>query len=278
MSRIKRQKQKRTRNGVNTIGKIKVGMKHPEKGYPIALDYFRFTSPTKRYVDRALELYGQANELKVTFLSNDDDNNCNQRLELRDTGGNLVAYTDLEKLFVSKEEGFLQVAQERIDKGGGIEICMKKLENQHGTKFFECLYLRVVLLGFPIVGQWEIYTKGSKSSIESIINTYDMTKKLAGRVLGMPFNLIVNKVKSNRDLGKDNRGRKKVRFYPVIALHPDMSIETQEEVKFLGNQLSGLITTDKIQKLSAAPEGNYKQIDTPNNSKKEEYTEYEEVS
>jgi hypothetical protein len=260
--------------GVNTIGKIKVGMKHPQKGYPMALDYFRFTSPTQRYAERALEIYGQTNELKVTFLSNDDENNCNQRLELRDTGGSLVAYTDLEKLFVSKEEGFLQVSPDRIAKGGGIETCMEKLEEQHGTKFFECLYLRVVLLGFPIVGQWEIYTKGSKSSIESIINTYDMTKQLAGRVLGMPFNLIVKKVKSNRNLGKDNRGRKKVRHYPVIALHPDLSIETQEEVKFLGSQLSGLITTNKIQKLSA---GDYQQIEAPKKTK-EEYTEYEEVS
>ena len=137
MSRIKREKVNR---GINIIGKIKVGMKHPEKGYPMSLDYFRFTSRTKGYADKALELFGKTNNLRVTFMKDDEKNNCDQRMELRTAGGNLVAYTDLERLFISKEDGMLEIDKSVIEEKGGIKTVMKKLEARHTTPKYKAKF------------------------------------------------------------------------------------------------------------------------------------------
>jgi hypothetical protein len=272
--RIKREKK----TGLNIIGKLKVGKKHPEKGYPMSLDYFRFTSTTKKYEQMATEQFPKSSDLKVTFASNDDNFNTVQRLELRDSGGRLAAYTDLVQLFTSQTDGFLAVEDARIQKAGGIEKAMEAMENKYSTakykaKFVEVCYLRVMLLDFPVMGVWEIYTKGKNSSIKSILNAYDFVKENAGRVMGVPFRLTVTKVKSNRAIGKDKNGREIVRQYPVIALHPDLTIEAQEQVLALGDQLKGLVTPAKIEKVKA--------IEAPKTNKKveeAEYADYEEMN
>lgn len=267
--------------GLNTIGKIKVGEKHPQKGYPMSLDYFRFTSPTKAYVDKAEELFGKTNELKVTFASDDDNNNCAQRLELRDGSGSLVAYTDLETIYLSQPSGFEAVTSDVIAKMGGIDSAIQRLEKKYGASFTEVLYLRVVLLGYPVMGQWELYTKGSKSSIEAIINAYDFCKENAGRVMGMPFRLTVAKVKSNRLI--EVNGKKQARNYPVIALHTDLSPEMQEQILALGDQIRGLVTTSKIAALaSGASDDSVKALSAPTKTQaapadEADYITYEEA-
>lgn len=257
--------------GMSVIGKIKVGMKKPGSNYPMSLDYFRFTSPTKDYEKRALEMYGKPNSLRVTFMSDNDENNCCQRMELRDNGGRLVAHTDLETIYVSKPEGFLPIPPSTVALKGGFQKCIELYEKSYKSKFIEVLYLRVVLLDFPVFGQWEIYTKGKASTIKNIIGNYDTTKGLAGRVKGIPFNLTVTKVKSNRDLGKTKNGQPIVRHYPVIGLHPDLGVEAQEQIMQLGSSLRGLITNNKIEKLTT---GDTKAIEAP---KAKVYTEYEEL-
>lgn len=281
MSRIKKPISQHQGSQISIIGKIKVGMKKPGSNYPTSLDYFRFTSPTKNYVDRAEAMYGQPNTLRVTFMTNDDNNNCCQRYELRDNGGRLIAYTDLEEMMVSRPKGFEAVGKERIELGGGIEKAMEAMEQKYSgvfngkeykAKFIEILYLRVVLVDFPVLGQWEIYTKGSKSTIKNIIGTYDSTKQFAGRVRGIPFNLTVTKVKSNRHLGTTSGGKPIVRYYPVISLHPDLGVKAQEQVRQLGEQVQGFISQAKIQQLAIeAPK-------THNNPKAKIYTEYEDVT
>lgn len=228
---------------IGIIGKIKIGEKSV-KGYPKALDYFRFKSQFPRYEEQAREIYGKTpKQLKVTFASDDPNENCIQRMELRDSSGKLAAYTDLQTLWVANTAGYDKVSDERIEKGGGIEACMKALEKKYKGEFFECLYLRVMLLGFPVIGQWEIYTKGSKTSIQNIIDVYDMVQKNAGRVQFVPFTINVDLVKSNRT-GVNRK-------YPVISLFADLSIQLQEAVKTLGNNLQGLVTEDKVNRLQA---------------------------
>ena len=242
----------------------------------MALDYFRFTSNTASFVKQAEEMFGKSNELKITFLSNDDNINCIQRYELRD-GANLVAYTDLENLWTSETQGFVPVEQSRIAKAGGIDACMKALEEKHKAAFYEMCTLRFVLMGFPVVGVWELTTKGKKSSVTNIINAYDFVKASAGRVFGMPFRLTVAKVKSNRYLKKAN-GQKEIRQYPVVSLLPDISPEMQEQVPELGAKLSGLITTTKIERIAEAATDNVPALAAPNTPNGEsQYTKYEEV-
>lgn len=271
MSRIKRDKTPT----IGIIGKIKIGKK-TDKGRPISLDYFRFTDPFGgRYSKMAEQQYGQPKQLQVTFASDDFNQNCIERMELRNNGGQLVAYTDLETLWTSQKDGFEPISKERIKKAGGIKPCMEALEKKYtksnyDAKFFECLYLRVVLLGFPVIGQWEIYTKAAKSSIKQIVDTYDMVLQQAGRIAWIPFTLSVQKVKANREIP----GESYKRSYSVISLHPDLSVEMQEALLQFGDDIKGLVTADKIKVLTG---GN--NTESPKElTVKSEYSEYEEVN
>lgn len=270
MSRIKREKQQSPVLGI--VGKIKVG-KRNAKGFPEALDYFRFTdSVGGRHAKLAKAALGEKpKQLLVTFSSDDHQQNCINRLELRNKGGNLVAYTDLETLWTSQKDGFEPIAQSRIDAAGGIKKCMELLEQQNSTnkyeaKFFECLYLRVVLLEVGVVGEWELYTKAAKSSIKQIVDTYDLMLKNAGRVTFVPFRLSVQKVKSNRVIP----GSSYQRVYSVVSLIPDLSIEMQEKILAFGDQIRGLVTTAKLNEIESGK--TLKQLPV-----KSEFVEYEEV-
>lgn len=273
MSRIKRDKTPT----IGIIGKIKIGKKvlnKKGKEVPTSLDYFRFTDPFGgRYSKMAEEQYGQPKQLQVTFASDDFNQNCIERLELRNNGGQLVAYTDLETLWTSQKDGFEPISKQRIEAAGGIKACMEALEKKYTksnyqAKFFECLYLRVILLGFPVIGQWEIYTKAAKSSIKQIVDTYDMVLQQAGRIAWIPFTLSVQKVKSNREVP----GEAYKRSYSVISLHPDLSVEMQEALLQFGNDIKGLVTADKIKGLA---NGKDKPKELPVNS---EYADFEEVN
>lgn len=275
MSRIKRDRTPT----IGIIGKIKIGKKTRNakgKEVPTSLDYFRFTDPFGgRYATMAEEQFGQPKQLQVTFASDDFNQNCIERMELRNSSGQLVAYTDLETLWTSQKDGFEPIAKRRIEAAGGMKACMEALEKKYTksnyeAKFFECLYLRVVLLGFRVIGQWEIYTKAAKSSIKQIVDTYDMVLQQAGRIAWIPFTLSVQKVKANREIP----GESYKRSYSVISLHPDLSVEMQETLLQFGNDIKGLVTVDKINGLTNQTNAK-KPKELPVNS---EYAEYEEVN
>lgn len=273
MSRIKKDRTPT----LGIIGKIKIGEKNA-KGLPTSLDYFRFTDPFGgRNAKMAEEQFGKPKQLQVMFASNDFNQNCIERLELRNNRGQLIAYTDLETLYMSGKEGFEPLDSGAIEKRGGIKVCMEALEKKYTlpnykAKFYECLYLRVVLIDFPVIGQWEIFTKASKSSIKQIVDTYDMVLAQAGRIAWIPFTLSVQKVQSNREIPGENYKRS----YSVISLHPDLSVKMQEALLQFGDNIKGLVTADKIKGLSIGNNANAADS-TRELAQRNEFVEYEEV-
>ena len=94
MSRIKGRQQI---NRMPIIGKIKIGMKN-EKGLPTSLDYFRATG---MYAPIFHNHFGdKPNKLTIIFPSNNVEDICNQRMELRDSKGRLFATSDGEMFSV----------------------------------------------------------------------------------------------------------------------------------------------------------------------------------
>lgn len=84
------------------IGKVKIGMKHPQKGYPMSLDYFRF-SPVQEQGNRtaceiAEQLYAHTKDKKRNALpicfSSDSADNLQNFFELRNEKGDIVAKHD----------------------------------------------------------------------------------------------------------------------------------------------------------------------------------------
>jgi hypothetical protein len=216
-------------NKLGTIGKIKVG-ELSEKGYPTSLDHFRATSNQQRYVDIFNEIYGEANQIPICFCCDDDSFNTNHRFEIWNHQGKLYCYGDGEEFFVSMKDGFKIVPNEVInEKYGGSEAFMTKTQEYLSTdkrqaKWSEVLTLRFIIAKIPIFGVWELRTMAAKSSIDQILNSYDMIKEMnGGSVAQIPFFLNVKKVKSARVM-------EQARVYPVISLDPLLSNQAKENI------------------------------------------------
>jgi len=223
------------------IGKVKTGMKNPDTGYPMSLDHFRFTSFVQKRVDQMKVLFSdRPTYIPITFHSNDIDEVCSERLELRDKSGALVSYGNREIFFRSVEKGF-EKEDARIY---GVEKYMNRLAIKHSTEKYkaewhEVLVLRFIILGCTELGVWEYRTKAKETTIHQIISMFDMCLNNFGRVIMLPFNLTVKKHKSNRAGSKNN--------YPVVNLICDLDIESAEKVLEYGESMTGLLTAEKVK-------------------------------
>jgi len=125
---------------------------------------------------------------------------------------------------------------------------LRSATNKNGWKWSETLTLRFIVPELKgLLGVWEFSTKGKKSSIEHIRNTYDTIKEQAGTVVNLPFDLVVEKVKSQKP------GDTKV--FPVVNLIPHITHENMLKIKHFtetnenGLLAIGMLTDEKIQTL-----------------------------
>lgn len=230
------------------LGKVKTGEKHPQKGYPMSLDYFRFDSPIVSREVKLKEMFGDnPKSLNITFYSNDTNEVCSQRLELRDKGGRLIAYGDGELFKVSTSGGWEEV---RVDSDGN-KARIKGLQTTYSQGEYkavwkETLILRFLIIGFPEIGYWELRTYGKETAIPQITSVFDFCLEKFGRVQMIPFTLTVGKHKSNR--AEVNRN------YSVIQLFCNVGVDAIEAVRNWDGV--GLLSGDKLtasQKAIASP-------------------------
>jgi len=228
--------------GLPVIGKIKVGAKS-EKGYPISLDYFRADG---KYESIFKEVYGERpNKLTVIFVSNDISQVCNQRYELRDNKGNLYGYGDGEIFNIYSQKIDEYVSVNHNDYPDLLEQAHKKSGSKKGWEM--TLTLRFILLDIKgVFGLWQFTTKGQLSSIPSIIETFDTIQEKAGTIVGIPFDLQVEKVKSQKPNSKSN--------FPVVKLVSNIGIDNLQKLKEFKDQgidvnKIGALTDSKINEI-----------------------------
>jgi hypothetical protein len=222
------------------LGKIKCGLKLKNaqgKEYPASVDYF---IPSGKYADLFTKAYGEKpNKIEIIFFSNIRKDVCEERYEIRDDKGRLLAEGDGQHWrYWSKERGEYVFG----------EIALEKIEAKYG-KAKESMALRFILPRIKGVwGIWSFSTKGAKSSLPAIRDTFDQVHAQAGMVTNIPFDLLVEKVKSNSP-GES-------RIYPVVTLVPNLSQENMDlvaEYIATGTQrLRGVLNEDRIKKLAAA--------------------------
>lgn len=253
--------------GLGVVGKIKIGELVPTgngKSRPSSLDYFR-ADAHEQYGRFFREYYSEKpNKITVVFLSNDMNEVCKNYYELRDASGGRVAYGDGKTFFVATKQGDNMV-KDVVNTPQEAQPWMDEMEKRSGGKWRERLVLRFAIPALPILGVWEFSTHGSGSTIPSIVGTIDTMLEMAGRIAGIPFDLIVEKVKS------DKSGSKSV--YPVVKIIPNISPESAEIVRGLPMSLGAILTQEKIGQLSA---GQVKQID-PGADTVYEYEEIESI-
>lgn len=208
--RIQVRKQQSNASTLPEVGKIKIGKKHEEKGYPISLDYFR---PTGNYANEFTKVFGdKPKKLSIAFVSDDLNEVCNQRFECWTDGkrwgwGDGVIFTVWDtatKAYIND----LQGNDKRVTS----------------LKWDEMLTLRFVILDIKgIMGYWSFQTKAKSVSIPAIVKSFDFVKERAGSIIGFPFNLLVEK-KTGYNPGDPKN-------YPVVTLVPNFSEDSIEQVR-----------------------------------------------
>lgn len=242
------------------IGRIKVGEKS-ERGFPTSLDYFRATG---KFANQFTSLMGEKpNELHIAFVSNDLSEVCNEQFEAWDKGkrlgwGNGETFTVWDPKGGKDGKGVYLTELTATDPKVG---AIKKL-------FARTLTLRFVLLKMKgVLGYWTFQTKAKETTIPSIVRAFDMVMERSGSIIGFPFSLVVEKVKSYSPGEAKN--------YPIVKLVPNFTEETIEQVRAYVESGADLnrITTNMIT--SGAILGNVKQLG--GGVVTEEFTEAEEV-
>jgi hypothetical protein len=214
------------------VGKIKVGEKHEGENFPRSLDYFR---PTGDYAPLFWEAYGEKPNLLV-FPSNDAHECCYERFELRD-GAKRYAEGDGEtfEAWSDKEKAYVTVTKTEYPN------IMEMLANKAKSEWKPRLTLRFMLLKLRhVMGVWSLSSHGEASSIPEIISTWDMVQEKAGRVAGIPFDLSVSKVTSQKPGSKSS--------YPVIKLVPNLGVTQLEMVKQLAPTFQGILSVERLER------------------------------
>ncbi len=212
--RISRRKDVNAASVLPEIGKIKIGIKHETKGYPMSLDYFR---PTGTFANEFTKLFGEKpKKLNIAFISDDIAEVCNQRFECW-TDGKRWGFGDGEN-FTVYDKGAAG------GKGGYVENVPPTDARVKALKWDEMLTLRFVILEMKgIMGYWRFETKAKTVTIPSITKSFDFVRERAGSIIGFPFTLIVEK-KTGYSPGEP-------KSYPMVTLVPNFTQDTLEMVR-----------------------------------------------
>lgn len=242
------------------LGKIKTGEKRVSqsgKEYPASLDHFKCTGD---YAALFHKVYGdKPSRITVVFHSDDFSQVANERLELRDKAGRLVASSDgnVVRYYDAKTDEYVWTSRvnepdihERLERG-----------NNGPVGWQAVLTLRVLLPKIPsVLGVWEITTKGEASSIPAVVGTLNTVQEMGGTIRGVPMDLIVEKVSSQKPGSKSN--------YPVLRLIPNLSQENLEDLRDLvesgvhAMRRLSVLTPEKLEAMSN-PASESRQIAAP---------------
>lgn len=228
------------------VGKIKIGEKVDMgggKSRPASLDYFRPDAP-EQYMDFFRKVYGERpTKITVVFLSNDINEAVRNFYELRDGEGKRLAYGDGNTFYVATKQADNAI-KDVVMEPENPQQWMNEVEKKSGQKWRERLVLRFAIPAIPVLGFWEFSTHGSESTIPQILGAVDTMQQMAGRIAGIPFDLIVEKKRS------DKSGSKSV--YTTVKIVANISAESAEIVRNLPMQFGAILTEQKVLELSAA--------------------------
>lgn len=250
------------------VGKIKIGEKN-DRGVPRSLDYFKPCADAQ-YVALFAAAYGERpSNITVTFLTDDPEQAIETFYELRSpSDGKRIARGDGQTFYVATPTVIAgqQRIIDQVQVPSDAKAFMAKMAQQHNAEWKTVGVLRVALPKVPIIGVWEIRTQGESSSIKNLTAAVDQVYAMAGRLAGIPFDLSVRVVKSDK-AGSKSR-------FPVLSLMANITVEAIEQVSMLPSGFHGLLTQDKVMGLSAGEP--VARVYSEPEPETEEYVDYEE--
>lgn len=227
---------------IPTIGNIKVGIKN-DRGLPQSLDYFIASGKYSKMFEDA---FGEKpNKIEVIFLSDILDEVCNERYEIR-KGTKLFGWGDGSEFMLwdenTKDTNTGDMGTYKHFTKEKHPDIMERTVKVTGNEWKQVLTLRFLIPRIKgVFGVWQLTTRGKESSIPQIVSVFDQIKDRAGTVINIPFDIIVEKVKSQKPNSKSS--------YPVITLIPNISQKSLEKVRSFyeaGEHIKGILNESKI--------------------------------
>lgn len=225
------------------VGTVKIGIKHPDKGYPMSLDYFVMDADTG-IVEAFKREYGeQPKELTVFFPQDDDKNILRHFFEGRK---DKAVFLQGDGLSFNYHEPAKGVGLNSNISFTDFEKAQKWIEEysaKTGCKVSERLEIFFMIPKIKTVfGRFRFTTGGSKSTISNLLSNIDMIKNASGgRIAGVPFRLTVEKVSTTVADG----GQNKAKQFPVVNMYPVLDEESIYQLEQFAN-IKGMITEEKI--------------------------------
>lgn len=239
------------------LGTLRIGEKRKNdqgKEYPVSLDYFKATGDYAYLFDEAYPV--PPKRLQVIFASDDNNDSCLEEFDARDPQGKRAGYGNGVDVWLYDHSFGNYVKYHSQDDRPAILAYSK----QHQLKWRVVCTLYVVLPAVRgVFGVWRFVTRGEKSSVQHIVKAFDSVKAYtvtpntpAGTVINIPFDLIVEKVSSQKP---GSSGRK----FPVVRLIPNLTQKNLDLVKGYLNQGGNLrelseLTPEKLANLASPSE------------------------
>ena len=180
------------------LGKIHLGIRHPEKGYPMKTDYFVFPKDHSD-LPALIKVFGeQPKELRILIPVEDEGLWASQYYKAYDQTHGLLCKGDGESAMrmIDTKTGDLpkketvQVALKEMTCAG------KDCPDYQNKKCHQVMNLRFILPEVPGLGVWQIDT-GSINSILNINSCAKLIKRAFGRISLIPLKLTLEDIQVN---------------------------------------------------------------------------------
>ncbi len=222
--RIQNRKEERSFSTLPLIGRIKVGEK-TERGLPTSIDYFRVSS--SKYEAMFKAAFGdKPTRIPIVFATDNVKEACNEHYACWDKG----------KFYGEGDGTTFSVWDPKAGKDGKgamVEGLAKDDPRVLALKWEEYLNMKFIIPGIKgVLGYWALSTKAKKTSIPAIVQSFDFVQQRLGTVIGVPFDLIMEKKKGFTPGDPKN--------YPVVQLVTNINEESMKAIKSLMNAGVGI--------------------------------------
>jgi len=180
------------------LGKIHLGTRHPEKGYPMKADHFVFPKDNSDY-DKLVAVFGEEpKELRILIPVEDEEQWATQYYKAYNQTYGLVCKGDGELAM-----RMLDVKTGKLPGKGTGAVSLQEMPclgrdcpDHQAKKCHEVMNFRFLLPEVPGLGVWQIDT-GSKNSILNVNSCAKIIKRAFGRISMIPLKLTFEPIQVN---------------------------------------------------------------------------------
>ena len=237
------------------IGKLHLGHRHPEKGYPVRDDHFVFNDKISAEIKAEIfKLYGdKPTELDIIIPTEDDEYWCSQYYRQYSASQGLICKGDGKTCTAKIDTDTGTYPNQKTTKfivHSGMTCTGKDCDYYKSNKCHEVMNLQFLMPKVPGLGIWQVDT-GSINSIININSCAQLIRNLFKRVSMIPLKLTLEP----KEVNNPESGKKQT-VYVLNLRYSGTIMDCVEQAKQLQSQFGVLA-------LPPAPDDETMPDDTP---------------